>query len=617
MAESKKVLVTLEVDDSALSAAFKDAQSKAKLFKQTAGDVMVGNMKNFAAMQKKQQQVDSVWAKEQQKISNNKIKAAEKEAKIRKQSWDANLKVAKNMAGLVAGMTKEMLKWVTYAGSIAGLLTGAGVFGMDRLARGLASSQRTASGMLTNQNVLKAARVNFGQIVDVDSITSKIAAAKIDPAQRHLLAMYGVDPTRSVESILPELLTKAQSYAKLGGSNAGQDPRLNQLFSTDDIARLQQSKNIQTQQYETDVRTLQLSQQQTQSWIELNKQIDRAKYSIENAFVESLTPLAPQFTQLSNEIVKAIRAFLGTDTVKGWILSLASALEELVNWFKSGAYKSTMNNLIAMLDQFGGAVMAAGNVLNSIFGGGFTFTQQQKLKDINSIAGSTLGNSIKNELSNIVGNLGNTPEEKRKREQANYNIRKDIQDLSQDKQDAILKATGDIIGISRGTYKYGGSGGSGVQSAYPKGMGNYSASFAATEAKYGLKSGTLAAIANQESSGNPGAVSGAGAVGLMQFMPKTAAGYGIDPANPYASINAAGQMMSQLLKHYKGNMQRALAAYNWGQGNVDAAINKYGANWMQHAPSETRGYVPRIMLNINNAAGADYNTSVHQAGMQP
>jgi len=116
----------------------------------------------------------------------------------------------------------------------------------------------------------------------------------------------------------------------------------------------------------------------------------------------------------------------------------------------------------------------------------------------------------------------------------------------------------------------------------------YSAQFKAAEAKYGLPTGLLEAVAQQESGGNVHAVSKAGAQGLMQFMPSTAAGLGVNPLDPASAINGAGKMYAGLLTKYHGSIPLALAAYNAGSGAVD----KYGG-----IPpyNETQNYVRKIM----------------------
>lgn len=74
----------------------------------------------------------------------------------------------------------------------------------------------------------------------------------------------------------------------------------------------------------------------------------------------------------------------------------------------------------------------------------------------------------------------------------------------------------------------------------------------------------------QESGFDPNAASKAGAIGIAQFMPGTAAGRKVDPHDPLASLEAAAQYDAELLKKYGGSWEKALAAYNAGEGHVDS-----------------------------------------------
>jgi cell wall-associated NlpC family hydrolase len=115
----------------------------------------------------------------------------------------------------------------------------------------------------------------------------------------------------------------------------------------------------------------------------------------------------------------------------------------------------------------------------------------------------------------------------------------------------------------------------------------FAGDFAAAEQAHNLPAGLLAAVAQQESGGNPRAVSGAGAEGLMQLMPATAAGLGVDPLDPQQAIDGAAKILSRNLRHYGGSVDLALAAYNAGSGAVD----RYGG-----IPpyEETQNYVRSI-----------------------
>jgi soluble lytic murein transglycosylase-like protein len=82
----------------------------------------------------------------------------------------------------------------------------------------------------------------------------------------------------------------------------------------------------------------------------------------------------------------------------------------------------------------------------------------------------------------------------------------------------------------------------------------------------------LAALVQQESGGNPNAVSSAGAQGLTQLMPGTAASVGVtDPFNITQSLDGGAQYLAQMLSQFGGDVSLALAAYNAGPGAVSAA----------------------------------------------
>jgi hypothetical protein len=88
----------------------------------------------------------------------------------------------------------------------------------------------------------------------------------------------------------------------------------------------------------------------------------------------------------------------------------------------------------------------------------------------------------------------------------------------------------------------------------------------------------------------------AGALFKMQVMPSTAQnpGFGIQPAasqTPSEYNRVGGQYLSAMQTRYNGDLSKAWAAYNWGPGNVDKAVKKYGPYWLAHAPAETQNYV--------------------------
>ncbi|MFT2792987.1 transglycosylase SLT domain-containing protein [Serratia sp. T13T92] len=123
------------------------------------------------------------------------------------------------------------------------------------------------------------------------------------------------------------------------------------------------------------------------------------------------------------------------------------------------------------------------------------------------------------------------------------------------------------------------------------------------EALYQLPEGLLRSVALTESSGNQFAVSGAGAKGLFQFMPGTAKDMGLhgnDVFDPEKSAVAAAKYLAQLMRMNGGDLDKTLASYNWGIGNVQ----KRGMALM---PEETRNYIPRVRSNMPGVGGNSLN----------
>jgi len=119
--------------------------------------------------------------------------------------------------------------------------------------------------------------------------------------------------------------------------------------------------------------------------------------------------------------------------------------------------------------------------------------------------------------------------------------------------------------------------------------------------KYGVAPELVRAVIQAESSFNPQAVSPAGAQGLMQLMPATAQELGVDdPFDPSQNIMGGTRYLRSLLDRYDGDLNKALAAYNWGMGNLDRSTGEL--------PAETRNYQSRVHQYL-----AHFNQENHRA----
>lgn len=154
-----------------------------------------------------------------------------------------------------------------------------------------------------------------------------------------------------------------------------------------------------------------------------------------------------------------------------------------------------------------------------------------------------------------------------------------IQDLG----DNIVSKTVNLLNLWRAPEKYAGM----IRQA---------------EAQNGIPAMMLERLLWQESRYREDIITGrtrspAGAMGIAQFMPATAVEMGIDPLKPEQAIPAAARYLRRLFDRF-GNWTEALAAYNWGQGNV-------ARRGLAAAPRETRNYYAQILSDVNATAGTN------------
>ena len=107
-------------------------------------------------------------------------------------------------------------------------------------------------------------------------------------------------------------------------------------------------------------------------------------------------------------------------------------------------------------------------------------------------------------------------------------------------------------------------------------------------AKYAVDPKLVSAVAEVESGGNQNAVSSAGAIGVMQLMPDTAAELGVNPYDMKSNVEGGAKYLREMLDTFDGDVKKAVAAYNAGPN----AVKAYG-----DVPpyAQTQNYVTNVL----------------------
>lgn len=145
-----------------------------------------------------------------------------------------------------------------------------------------------------------------------------------------------------------------------------------------------------------------------------------------------------------------------------------------------------------------------------------------------------------------------------------------------------------------------------VQTQTGGNSGAYNQLFSEASKRFGLSPALLAQVGLQESGLKSDARSPVGAMGLMQLMPATARARGVtNPMDPRQSVMGGAEELASLMKKYNGNVQHALTAYNWGQGNYDSYLKTGRGAKGQPIPKEAREYAGKVLKqDVNKVKGA-------------
>ena len=488
---------------------------------------------------------------------------------------------AERLGRSIFGIGKFLLK----AGAWGFGGASAAFFGLDMLGRSAVGSQRSARGAGVSVGQQKAFNLDFSRFVDPSTL-SNVANAQNDLTKQAYLALASgvsigqaqtANPAQlAIQSAVrlhdwwnqtPPGLRSSQTMAAGGFSQIG--------YSLEDARRLGATSRkelmLAQEQYQVDQKTLSITDQSVSKWYEFTRQLSLAGKEIETVLIDKLQELGPSLGKLSAAFAKDIEALINNVSA-GDIAKFASGIKGFAEYISSPEMMKNIRDFGEAVSDVSQGILGVVKWFKS-----FDFTDKTEATAPlpGNVPQSLMGSDAGNEYSNSKWRAYKTP---------------DLSDLP--------------------------------PSLYPKfTQGQKEARVSALERRYGLPQGVLGSVWQQESSrgANVGA-SLVGAMGEFQFMPKTAKSMSVNPMDFSQASSGAARLLQEDLKMYKGDLRKALAAYNWRPSALNADIARNQDKWEDHLPYETKNYInqivsrlkiPQVNVTITNKTGASMYTTAN------
>ena len=477
---------------------------------------------------------------------NGAISDLEKKQKGFNKAVNDGGRALKEVASTTGTIAKNLASSVLSVGKWLAFGAIGGGFGLGGLASSASDYRKKAQGLGVTTGQLRGAEVTFGRYINPEATLGNIAEIQADLSRQSILGRLGGQQGQNPAEMLPGIIKNSIAQFKQGGQTQqyAEAMGLTQVFTMQELRRL---ASLNEKELEKTIKDFEASRKM----LEVDDKNAQAWQDFWFKLKESGQKLE---TSLINNLVKLTPEFT----------KLSDAVTQMITDFLSS-------------DKFKQSIEEFSKYLAS----------PEFKEDVQSFM-----NGLKDLADFMIDLLSYLPTK-------GANIRGDKQAMEGNWYEAS-KTMGAGSFISAATNKLtGGLVGTSAQNAYLEDL----------EKKYHLPAGLLDSVWSAESSRGKNMQSKAGAMGHFQFMPETAKEYGLkDPMDFSESAEAAAKKFKNLMRYYKNDTEKALAAYNWGEGNLDKDIKQHGADWKKYLPLETTNYLQKnmgVVVQINNNTGGN------------
>lgn len=313
-----------------------------------------------------------------------------------------------NIARNLASGALSIAKWTTFAAIGGG-------FGLGALASSASDYRRRAQGLGTTTGGLRAAEVNLGQYVDVNSLLSNIAVMQHDITQFYKLGRIGGtqtgDPILQLQTVMTRAIQDFNAHGK--DLNYAKAVGLTDIFSPEELIRLSTigAKELDEtfRQLAKDREALKVNDETSRSWQSFFVQLRRAGNDIEVSFIRSLEKLTPKLLTLSETITKLITDFVESADVGKWLQNFSEKIKEFSIYLGSDEFKNNVSEFFDALKALGQAI-----VKTAKFFGLIDKSKEEKdierknASDLNVLRGD-IRRDVNEPALNFLENLKNRP----------------------------------------------------------------------------------------------------------------------------------------------------------------------------------------------------------------
>jgi hypothetical protein len=448
--------------------------------------------------------------------------------------------LSKQVKGVVSGvfdLGRTVLK-LGEMGGLGGALAGiAGGLGIADLSGSAMSQQRQAAGLGLSTGQLQAWRSSMGEFVG-ENVLSGAAGAQVDASKWGYLSALGINPAQATREPATQLAIQEINAAR----------RAFRANPTNQTAQYQAA--IALGFTDADIRNAANAPGSALGQDE--------RSAMNTSGLGYSQEVAHQWSMLSNQMTRAGQ-------------TIQSAL---INGLESGHIPELMTKLSAGVSTAISAFLQSPTLKKDLTEFTNWLESPKFMKDLNTFA--SVMETLANKGESLLKSLGLLPTT-----QASGGSSSASGGSNRPSDFQVPKNIDKIITPPSARWSFGNGG----------------MDFSALEKKFKLPAGSLMALAKDESGLRPDVTSPKGAQGLFQIMPFVSKALGINPFDPGQSAYTAAYLLGSAYNKYH-DLKKAIAAYNWGEKNLDLDIKNHGNEWLKYAPKETQKEISNVTSMI-------------------